>query len=36
MDNLFESKVMINRWVKVEGGWAEDERALKSRGYFDQ
>ncbi|WP_320823182.1 GTPase Era [Reinekea sp.] len=36
MENLFESKVMLNLWVKVKGGWADDERALKSLGYFDQ
>ena len=33
MENLFESKVMLNLWVKVKGGWADDERALKSLGY---
>lgn len=36
MENLFESKVMLNLWVKVKGGWADDERALKSLGYFDE
>lgn len=35
MENLFETKVMLNLWVKVKGGWADDDRALKSLGYFD-
>ncbi len=35
MERLFETKVMLNLWVKVKGGWADDERALKSLGYFD-
>ena len=35
MEQLFEAQVMLNLWVKVKGGWADDERALKSLGYFD-
>jgi GTP-binding protein Era len=35
MEQLFEAKIMLNLWVKVKGGWADDERALKSLGYFD-
>lgn len=34
MEKAFESKVMLNLWVKVKSGWADDERALHSLGYF--
>ncbi len=33
MEKLFGSKVWLETWVKVKGGWADDERALKSLGY---
>lgn len=33
MEKVFESKVMLNLWVKVKSGWADDERALQSLGY---
>ena len=33
MEQMFDSKVMLNLWVKVKAGWADDERALKSLGY---
>lgn len=33
MENLFGGKVWLETWVKVKGGWADDERALKSLGY---
>ena len=33
MEKVFESKVMLNLWVKVKSGWADDERALHSLGY---
>ena len=33
MEQLFDSKVMLNIWVKVKAGWSDDERALKSLGY---
>ena len=35
MEKLFDSKVMLNLWVKVKSGWSDDERALKSLGYRD-
>ncbi len=35
MEKLFDSKVMLNLWVKVKGGWSDDERALRSLGYAD-
>jgi GTP-binding protein Era len=33
MEKLFDCKVWLETWVKVRGGWADDERALKSLGY---
>lgn len=33
MEKLFGGKVWLEIWVKVKGGWADDERALKSLGY---
>lgn len=35
MESAFQSKVMLNLWVKVKSGWADDERALQSLGYID-
>jgi len=34
MEKLFGGKVWLETWVKVRGGWADDERALKSLGYL--
>lgn len=35
MEKLFNAKIMLSLWVKVKGGWSDDERALKSLGYDD-
>ncbi|MCO4757586.1 MAG: GTPase Era [Oceanospirillaceae bacterium] len=35
MERAFESKIMLNLWVKVRRGWADDDRALRSLGYND-
>ena len=36
MESMFQSKVMLNLWIKVRAGWSDDERALASLGYQDQ
>jgi GTP-binding protein Era len=33
MEKAFDSRVMLNLWVKVKSGWADNERALQSLGY---
>lgn len=33
MERLFGGKIWLETWVKVKGGWADDERVLKSLGY---
>ncbi|MNP75314.1 GTPase Era [compost metagenome] len=35
MEQMFETKVHLELWVKVKSGWADDERALRSLGYTD-
>ncbi|TQV64665.1 MAG: GTPase Era [Halothiobacillaceae bacterium] len=36
LENLLGSKVFLRLWVKVKGGWSDDERALRALGYGDQ
>lgn len=36
MEKLLGQKVMLTLWVKVKGGWSDDERALRSLGYNDE
>jgi len=36
MEELFDSKVFLEIWVKVKSGWADDMRALHSLGYGDE
>ena len=33
MERLFGSKVYLEVWVKVRGGWTQDEAALRRMGY---
>ena len=35
IETLLGNKVMLQLWVKVRSGWADDERALRSLGYAD-
>lgn len=35
MEGLYAKKVFLKLWVKVKDGWSDDERALKSLGYYD-
>ena len=35
MEEILQTKVMLNTWVKVKSSWSDDERALKSLGYDD-
>lgn len=36
LEELLGMQVMLNLWVKVKSGWADDERALRSLGYRDE
>lgn len=36
MEGLYGKKVFLKLWVKVKDGWSDDERALKSLGYYDE
>ena len=33
MERLFDARVYLEVWVKVKGGWADDERELGLMGY---
>jgi GTP-binding protein Era len=33
MERLFDARVFLEVWVKVKGGWADDERELGHMGY---
>jgi len=33
MEELFGSRVFLELWVRVKGGWADNEKALKQFGY---
>ena len=33
MEKLFDGKVHLELWVRVKGGWSEDDRMLKQLGY---
>ena len=33
MEKLFGGKVHLELWVRVKGGWSDDDRALKQLGY---
>lgn len=33
MQHLFGTQVMLTTWVKVQSGWSDNERALRSLGY---
>ena len=35
MEELFDSRVFLEVWVKVKSGWSDDLRALHSLGYGD-
>lgn len=33
MEELFDTRVFLELWIKVKSGWADDDRALRSLGY---
>lgn len=35
LEKMFETKVMLNLWVKVKKNWSDDLQAMKSLGYTD-
>lgn len=36
LEKFFGSKIFLELWVKVKGGWSDDIRALRSLGYTDE
>jgi GTP-binding protein Era len=34
MEKAFDAKVMLNLWVKVKSGWADNAATLKGLGYL--
>jgi len=36
IEKFLKRKVHLKLWVKVREGWSDDERALKSLGYFEE
>ena len=36
MERLFGGKVFLEVWVKVQGGWADDARTIRTLGYDDR
>ncbi len=35
IEKLIGNKVYLRLWIKIKGGWADDDRALRSLGYSD-
>jgi len=35
IEKFLKKKVNLKLWVKIKGGWSDDDRALKSLGYLD-
>ena len=35
LEDLLVARVALKLWVKVRASWSNDERALKSLGYFE-
>ncbi|MDC1467052.1 KH domain-containing protein, partial [Litorivicinus sp.] len=35
LEELLDAHVALKLWVKVRASWSNDERALKSLGYFE-
>jgi GTP-binding protein Era len=35
IEKLLKKNIHLKLWVKVRGGWSDDDRALKSLGYLD-